>query len=104
MKKKTLAWRTESRKISDLVPSAINPRTMSPKQIEDLKQSLQKFNLVEIPVIDTNNNLIAGHQRLMVMKLLGRGEETIDVRVPSRKLSKKEYDAYLLASNRIHGD
>jgi DNA modification methylase len=77
---------------------------MSPKQIEDLKQSLQKFNLVEIPVIDTNNNLIAGHQRLMVMKLLGRGEEVIDVRVPSRKLSKKEYDAYLLASNRIHGD
>lgn len=77
---------------------------MSPKQIEDLKQSLQKFNLVEIPVIDTENNLIAGHQRLTVMKLLGRGDEVIDVRVPSRKLSKKEYDAYLLASNRIHGD
>jgi len=102
--KKVLAWRTEQRKISDLVPSALNPLTMSPKQIEDLKQSLQKFNLVEIPVIDTDNNLIAGHQRLMVMKLLGRGEETIDVRVPSRKLSKKEYDAYLLDSNRIHGD
>ncbi len=104
MQKTTLVWHTEQRKISDLVPSAINPRIMSPKQIEDLKQSLQKFNLVEIPVIDTNNNLIAGHQRLTVMKILGRGEEVIDVRVPSRKLSKKEYDAYLLASNRIHGD
>jgi DNA modification methylase len=104
MKKKTLIWRTERRKISDLVPNALNPRMMSPKQVEDLKKSLERFNLVEIPVIDTENRVIAGHQRLAVMKLLGRGEETIDVRVPSRKLSKKEYDAYLLASNRIHGD
>jgi DNA modification methylase len=77
---------------------------MSPKQIEDLKQSLQKFNLVEIPVIDTDNKVIAGHQRLMVMKLLDRGDEIIDVRVPNRVLTKKEYDAYLLGSNRIHGD
>ncbi len=104
MQKKTLVWHTEQRKISDLVPSAINPRIMSPKQIEDLKQSLQKFNLVEIPVIDTDNNLIAGHQRLAVMKLLGRDEEIIDVRVPSRALTKKEHEAYLLGSNRIHGD
>jgi len=102
--KKTLLWRTETRKVSDLVPNTLNPRTISPKQIEDLKKSLQTFNLVEIPVIDTNNKLIAGHQRLAVMKLLGRGGETIDVRVPSRKLKKKEYDAYLLASNRIHGE
>lgn len=102
--KNTLIWHTETRKVSDLVPNAVNPRTMSSKQIEDLKSSLRKFNLVEIPVIDTENKVIAGHQRLMVMKLLDRGEETIDVRVPSRKLSKKEYDAYLLASNRIHGD
>lgn len=104
MKNKPLSWRTETRKVSDLVPSAINPRTMSPKQTEDLKQSLQKFNLVEIPVVDTDNNVIAGHQRLAVMKLLGRGDETIDVRVPTRRLSKKEYDLYLLASNRISGD
>ena len=40
----------------------------------------------------------------MILKLLGRGQEEIDVRVPSRKLSKSEYDRYLLSSNRIHGD
>lgn len=77
---------------------------MSPKQIEDLKKSLKKFNLVEIPVIDTDNKVIAGHQRLMVLKLLGREKEKIEVRVPNRKLTKQEYDQYLLSSNRIHGD
>jgi DNA modification methylase len=99
-----LVWKTERRRVSDLVPNEKNPRTMSPKQIEDLKKSLKKFNLVEIPVIDTDNKVIAGHQRLMVLKLLDRGEERIEARVPNRKLTKQEYDQYLLASNRVHGD
>lgn len=101
---KKLSWVTETRKISDLVPNIKNPRTISPKQIEDLKKSLKKFNVVEIPVIDTQNNVIAGHQRLMVLKLLGRENETIEVRVPNRKLTQSEYDQYLLVSNRVHGD
>jgi len=99
-----LAWKTERRRVSDLVPNDKNPRTMSPKQIEDLKKSLKKFNLVEIPVIDMDNKVIAGHQRLMVLKLLERGDEKIEVRVPNRKLTKQEYEQYLLGSNRIHGD
>lgn len=101
---KKLSWVTETRKISELVPNVKNPRTISPKQIEDLKKSLKKFNVVEIPVIDTQNNVIAGHQRLMVLKLLGRENETIEVRVPNRKLNQSEYDQYLLTSNRVHGD
>lgn len=99
-----LVWRTETRKVSDLIPNDKNPRKMSSRQIEDLKNSLQKFNLVEIPVVDTNNKVIAGHQRLMVLKLLNRSSEEIEVRVPNRKLTKKEYDQYLLSSNAIHGD
>lgn len=99
-----LTWHTEARKVSALIPNDQNPRVMSPKQIEDLKKSLKKFNLVEIPVIDRDNTVIAGHQRLMVLKLLGRENEMIEVRVPNRKLTKSEYDQYLLTSNRVHGD
>ncbi|KKU09062.1 MAG: hypothetical protein UX09_C0005G0018 [Candidatus Uhrbacteria bacterium GW2011_GWE2_45_35] len=99
-----LSWKTERRRVSDLVPNEKNPRTMSPKQIEDLKKSLKKFNLVEIPVVDMDNKVIAGHQRLMVLKLLERGNEKIEVRVPNRKLTKQEYNQYLLSSNRVHGD
>lgn len=99
-----LVWHTDKRTVSSLIPNDKNPRTMSPKQIEDLKKSLKKFNLVEIPVIDADNKVIAGHQRLMALKLLGREKEKIEVRVPNRKLTKQEYDQYLLSSNRIHGD
>lgn len=77
---------------------------MSSKQIEDLKKSLKKFDLVELPVIDLDNKVIAGHQRLMVLKLLGRENETISVRLPNRKLTQNEYNQYLLTSNSVHGD
>jgi DNA modification methylase len=69
--------------------------------MSDLKRSLKKFNLVEVPAIDTNGKILAGHQRIKALQLLGRGEELIDVRVPNRKLTKKEADEYLIASNKI---
>jgi len=104
MANKKLSWHTSERKVLDLVPNIKNPRTISSKQIEALKRSLKKFDLVELPVIDTNNQVIAGHQRLMVLKLLGREDEKIPVRVPNRKLTQKEYDQYLITSNAVTGD
>ena len=98
-----LVWHTADKKVGELVPNSKNPRVMSPKQMEDLKRSLKKYNIVELPVVDTNLTVIAGHQRLLALKLLGRESETIPVRMPNRKLTKKECDQYLLSSNRIHG-
>ncbi len=100
----TLTWRTEVRRVDDLVPYEQNPRTLSATQLTNLKKSLKKFNLVEIPAIDPNNRVIAGHQRLKVLKLLGRGQEEIDVRVPNRPLTEDEYQQYMLTSNAVTGD
>jgi len=106
MKKKSekLQWITETRVIDELIPHATNPRTMTEKQVKDLTKSLERFDLVEIPVINLDNTILAGHQRLRIMQLLGRGNESIDVRVPSRKLTKKEADEYLIRSNKNNGD
>ena len=73
---------------------------MTEKQVRDLTASIKKFNFVEIPVINTNNKIISGHQRLKIMALLGRGQEVIDVRVPNRELTKKETDEYMVRSNK----
>jgi hypothetical protein len=35
---------TEQRKINDLIPFDGNPRTLTEKQVSDLKKSIQKFN------------------------------------------------------------
>ena len=99
-----MKWHTEQRKISDLVPTEHNPRQLTEKQFKDLKKSVEKFDLAEIPAINTDNQILAGHQRLKIMAALGRGAEVIDVRVPDRKLTKKECDEYIVRSNKNTGE
>jgi len=101
---KKLTWHNEKRKVNDLLPFSRNPRRIDDKQISDLKRSLKKFNLAEVPAIDVDNKIAAGHQRVRALQLLGRGDEMIDVRVPNRKLTPKEYEQYLLTSNAVTGD
>ena len=71
------------------------------KQESDLKASIEKFDLVEIPVIDTDNTICAGHQRVHILWMLGRQDDTIDVRVPNRKMTEEEFNEYNVRS--VHG-
>jgi hypothetical protein len=98
-----LEWHTEQRKINDLIPYKENPRTMTEKQKNDLEESLKRFNLMSIPVINIDNIIISGHQRMKILQLLGRGDEEIDVRVPNRKLTDKELKEANLRENKNLG-
>lgn len=99
-----LEWHTVQKRVNDLIPQEINPRVITDKQMTDLKRSLKKYNLVEIPAIDLNGKILAGHQRIKALQLLGRGNELIDVRLPNRKLTDDEAKQYLIASNALGGD
>ncbi|MFA6058953.1 MAG: hypothetical protein WC756_12195 [Taibaiella sp.] len=94
-----LTWTTEKRKVSDLVPYDLNPRLLTEDRRQRLVASLEKFNLAEIPAINLDHTVIAGNQRLAVMKAVGRGEEWIDVRVPNRQLTESEVKEYNLIAN-----
>ena len=99
-----IEWETQKRKINALIPNPENPRQMTKAQVCQLQQSLEKFSLVEIPAINQDNTIIAGHQRINILLLLGRGEESIDVRVPSRLLLPDEVKEYMLRSNKNSGE
>lgn len=101
---KKLEWVTVTRKVNDLIPQEINPRKITDKQMTDLTKSLKKYNLVEIPAIDIQGKILAGHQRIKALQFLGRGEEAIDVRIPNRELTEDEAKHYLIASNALGGD
>lgn len=101
---KQLNWTTVQKRVNDLVPQEVNPRKITDKQMSDLKRSLKKFNLAEIPAVDLDGKILAGHQRIKALKLLDRGEEIIDVRVPNRKLTEQETKEYLIGSNKLGGD
>ncbi|MGI4833292.1 MAG: DNA modification methylase [Janthinobacterium lividum] len=94
-----LEWHTTQRRVRDLVPLAYNPRILTDEGRERLLRSLRKFNLVEIPAINLDDVVLAGHQRLAMLIDLGRGDELIDVRAPNRQLTKDELDEYNVTSN-----
>ncbi len=96
-----LKWKTIKVKVKDLKGLSVNPRKINKRQKAILMKSLEKFDLVEIPVINVDKTIIAGHQRIAVLKALGREDDEIEVRVPNRKLTDDEVKEYCVRSN-IH--
>ena len=99
-----LKWHTEKRKVKNLVPTEGNPRQLTERQAKDLEKSLKKFNLVDIPAINIDNRIISGHQRIAVLRALGREDEEIDVRAPNRELTEEEHREYMLRANKNLGE
>ena len=99
-----LKWETRKVKVKDLVQLDINPRKISEEKKQKLIESLDKFNLVEIPAVNTDLQIIGGNQRVTALLVVGRGEEEIDVRFPNRKLTKKEVKEYAIISNTHAGE
>lgn len=99
-----LQWHIEQRKVGDLKAWEKNPRKMTDKDREDLHKSFKKFDYVEVVIINTDNKVIGGHQRLHEMLSTGKEEEMIDVRVPNRKLTAKEFSELAIRLNKNRGD
>lgn len=99
----SIKFNTEKRKLGDLVPASYNPRQMTDKQNEDLKKSLGKFGLAELPVINTNNTIIAGHQRVRLLTDAYGKDFEIEVRVPLAPLSVEDEKEYNIRSNKNTG-
>lgn len=99
-----LKWETKKVKVKDLIELDINPRKISEAKKKKLIESLEKFNLAEIPAVNTDMQIIGGNQRVSALMMVGRGEEEIDVRMPNRKLTKKEVKEYAIISNTHAGE
>lgn len=99
-----LEWRTEKRRVRDLVPWESNPRKITEKQADDLRKSLDKFGVADIPVVDVDGTIVGGHQRCEILMAQGKGDMEVDVRVPSRKLTEEEFAELNLRLNKNLGE
>ena len=80
--------------INNLNPAEYNPRQISNKQYEDLKASIDKFGLVDPIIINSDNTVIGGHQRLKVLRELG-ANKIPTVRVNLSKEDERELNIRL---------
>lgn len=56
--------------VEDLIPYALNTRTHSDEQVAQIAASIRAFGFTNPVLIDENNNLIAGHGRVMAARKL----------------------------------
>jgi DNA modification methylase len=88
----------ENLPIASLKPYSRNPRTHSPKQIEQIGRSIREFGFTNPVLVDADGGVIAGHGRIEAAKLLGIGE------VPTIRLdhmTEAQKRAYVVADNRL---
>ena len=56
--------------VEDLIPYALNSRTHSDQQVAQLAASIREFGFTNPVLVDEQNNLIAGHGRLLAARKL----------------------------------
>ncbi len=97
-----IEWHIENRLIKDLKPHAKNPRKMSKHDAENLEKKIKKFGLIDKPIIDLNNQIIGGHQRINLYKKMKRKE--IQCWVPDRPIPQEDVDELNIGLNRAQGE
>src|SRR3990167_9794657 len=85
-------------KISELKEYQKNARSHPQKQIDLLAKNIKKFGFTTPVLVDENNNIIAGHGRLLALAKLNKDTAPC-VRIEG--LSEKEIKALRLADNQI---
>ena len=84
--------------VDQIVPYVNNARTHSPEQINKIRASLREFGFVNPLIIDRDNNVIAGHGRLVAAKAEGYTEVPC---VFVDEMTEAQKKAYILADNRM---
>lgn len=91
----------EKIEISKLKPAKYNPRQITKKQYNDLKESIKKFGLVDPIIINKNGNIvIGGHQRLKICKEL----KHIDIECVVLDLNKEQERELNIRLNKSGGE
>jgi len=99
-----ITWNLKTFNIDDLTDYSKNPRSLTKQQFEQLKKSLDKFGLIDKPIInaDEKHTVIGGHQRLRVLR--AEGQKSVECWYPSRELDEKEVEELNIRLNKNTGD
>jgi ParB-like chromosome segregation protein Spo0J len=98
----TISWKITSVNVKSIKKHPSNPRILSKMQADQLKKSLDKFGLIDKPILNQDFTLIGGHQRFDILKKQGAKE--IDCQIPDRLLTEDEVRELMIRMNRNHGN
>ena len=91
-------YKTELREVSKLIPYINNSRIHGENQIKQIAASIREFGFTNPLLIDSSNNVIAGHGRLKACELLDIKEAPCIVVTGLTDAQKK---ALVIADNKL---
>ncbi|MEN6319755.1 MAG: DNA methyltransferase [Syntrophaceae bacterium] len=99
-----IIWKLKSFDLDELTDYYKNPRSLTKQQFNQLKKSLDKFGMIDKPIInaDDKNTVIGGHQRLRVIR--EGNQKSVECWYPSRELNEKEAEELNIRLNKNTGD
>ena len=87
------------KRIKDLHPYKNNAKKHSKEQVEQIAKSIKEFGFTQPVLIDENNNVIAGHGRILGAKKAGlKNVPTVCL----NDLSEEQIKAYRLVDNKLN--
>lgn len=86
------------KRLDELIPYAKNARTHSDSQVAQIAASIREFGWMNPVLIDAENNIIAGHGRVLAARKLGLEEVPC---VLHDHLTETQRKAYILADNKM---
>jgi len=96
-----IEWKLEPVLIKLLKENPKNPRQINKDVVQRLGEFIEKFGLIDKPIINQDNTIIGGHQRIRIIKK--NKEKTVECWIPSRMLTEEECDELMIGVNKIHG-
>lgn len=97
-----LQWQLELVPFSMMRVHLKNARSLSSEQHRQIHQSMDKFGLIEKPVLNKDYSIIGGHQRIAILK--NSGVESCLCWLPNRDLTEVEVDELNIRLNKNTGE
>lgn len=97
-----ITWRLETVQIKDLKKHPRNPRQISKHRFHHLKDLIDKYGMIDKPILNEDLTIIGGHQRVEALKL--KKIKEVQCWLPSRMLDEKEVDELCIGLNLHQGE
>lgn len=94
-------WKLETISIKDLKEHPKNPRSIGKEQFGRLNNIIDKFGLIDKPIVNLDNMIIGGHQRIKILKK--NKVKQVECWVPDRLLDEDEVDELCIGLNLHQG-
>jgi ParB-like chromosome segregation protein Spo0J len=97
-----MKWSLIEVEIKQIKNNPKNPRQIGSEKFEKLSGVLEKFGLIDKPIINRDMVLIGGHQRVRYLKK--KKEKMVECWIPEFQLEDKDVDELCVGLNLHQGD